>query len=90
MQFTCPFQTVKRRVLVKHVWVVSILDEKTSCILVHNEVLGEGVRKKTLEILLVYTQMTHKLLGRSITVHFMTGSQNTVCHWEHSNTLGKQ
>ena len=37
---TCPFQTVKRTVLVKHVRVVSILDEKTSCILVHNEDIG--------------------------------------------------
>ena len=39
MQFTCPFQIVKRRVLMKHVRVVSILDEKISCILVHNEVI---------------------------------------------------
>ena len=36
-----------------------------------------------------YYWLTHTLLGRSIRVHFMTRSQNTVCHWEHSNTLSE-
>ena len=36
-----------------------------------------------------YDWLPRKLPVGSITVHFMIGSQNTVCHWDHSNTLWK-